>query len=146
MRVTQIFVAFTLTLLLQVVAHAEPPLSEKCAHARAVVLVRVIDSTFPPPPESGHSDALGPTYYTATLEVRRTWKGPLSPGARISVSTMRVCPGTCFWYPFRVGEDVIVFANQGDLTSLGLLDEAVDSSKIKEVTAVFDALGNEPGT
>jgi hypothetical protein len=109
-----------------------------------MVLAQVIESTFPIPPKSGDSSASGPEYYTATLEAHRVWKGQLSPGARITVSTQRICPGDC--YPFTPGEEVVVLINQGVLTALGLYDEVIGGAEIKDAKATFDATSTDAGT
>jgi hypothetical protein len=144
MRVPLSFAALAWALLLQAGAHAEIPLAERFAHAKAVVLVRVIESTFP------QSDSLfeyPSEFYTATLEVRRSWKGLLSPGASIAVRTPKFCGGLCFWYPFRVGEEVVVLVNHsGDLTSLTALDEVIDRALVKDAISVLDALATKSGT
>jgi hypothetical protein len=144
MRVPLAVAAFAWALLLQASAHAEIPLAERFAHAKAVVFVRVIESTFL------QSDSLfeyPSEFYTATLEVRHSWKGPLSPGASIAVRTPKFCGGLCFWYPFRVGEEVVVLVNHsGDPSSLTALDEVIDRALVKDAISVLDALATKSGT
>jgi hypothetical protein len=121
------------------------PLTERFAHAKAVVFAEVLDSTFPAPPQSADTSEAGPESYTATLEVRRTWKGELSPGALIAVGTPRICGGKCFWYPFKVGEEVVLFINHsGDPAALGLFDDVIGGDLVKHAIPVFDALATSP--
>jgi hypothetical protein len=130
------------------------PFAEEFTNARAVVLVRVIASTYPSqalstyPSEASKRDyllALGRS--TAKLKVLRSWKGPYSAGASVAVATQQqLCAGQCAPYPFQVGEKVVVFiADSAEPISVAP-SSVINAAHVKDAIPVLDALAAKTGT
>jgi hypothetical protein len=145
MRVPVMLAAVGSALLFQASAHAETPIAERFAHAKAVVLVRVIESTFSSQADTWGDDSRS-LNYAAKLQVHRSWKGPFSTGTSIAVTWPKLCGGLCFWYPFQVGEEVVIFINHSaGPMSLTVEDEVIDPAHLKDAISVL-ARVTAPGT
>jgi hypothetical protein len=103
MRVPLTTAVVAAALLFQADAQADPTLAERFNSATAVVLVRVVESTY------GRADTLHGVTPTAKLLVMRSWKGPFRPGATVDVGTKVLCAGgNCAPYPFQTNQEVVV--------------------------------------
>jgi hypothetical protein len=96
MRLPVIAAVAIAALLFHTDGRADP--TQEFHDARAAVLVRVLESTYPSPA------------VTAKLLVLRSWKGPFPVGTTITAYATEVCAGACIpTYPFQVGQEVLVF-------------------------------------
>jgi hypothetical protein len=138
----------------ELTAQANIPFAEEFTNARAVVLVRVSASTYPPEGESTYpSDEAGRRDYfsrlmraTAKLRVLHSWKGPYSAGASIAVAMPQLCTGQCFPYRFQVGEKVVVFIWDSAEPIFVPPHLVIDAARVKDAISVLDALAVKTGT
>ena len=101
---------FASALLFHGYAQADSTLAQELHNARAAVLVRVLESTYPVPTYSGDRDSMLRMWNaTAKLLVLRSWKGQFPVGATITAAAVDMCAGACMPYPFQVGQEVVVF-------------------------------------
>lgn len=87
---------------------ANPPLDWQVGlnlgAAQTVILVHVVESTFPP---EVHSPDV---FAHATVLVLKSWKGPFSTGRELQVAPPGGCAGsTCLPYPLQAGDDLLIF-------------------------------------
>jgi hypothetical protein len=110
MRVPLTAAVVAAALLFQTEAQADSSLEQLFQSARAAVLVRVLESTYPSPPSKRDSESFSRLWdATAKLLVLRSWKGPFLAGSTISASGKDPCFGPCVPYQFQVGQEVVVF-------------------------------------
>jgi len=138
----------------EVRAQAGIPFAEEFTNSTAVVLVRVIASTYPSqaastyPSEASKRDyLLALVRSTAKLKVLRSWKGPYSAGASVAVATpQRLCTGQCIPYPFQVGEEVVVFIGDSAEPISVEPSSVINAAHVKDAIPVLDALAAKTGT
>jgi hypothetical protein len=138
MRVPLVNAVVAATLLFQMDAHADPALAQRFNFAKAVVLVRVVESTFPatvtPDYELRSLDSL------AKLLIIRSWKGPFPPGITVTAGPWQFCGGQCASYPFQAGQELVIFvANVGEPINV-LPIAVVEGSDVEGVLRELDAL------
>jgi hypothetical protein len=83
--------------------------------SNTVILVRVLESTFPGPPSStdtrdGYFHALGDA--TAAVVVLRSWKGQLTSGARVQITQRQLMGGCCLRASLPSNQKFLIFAQQ----------------------------------
>jgi hypothetical protein len=77
----------------------------------SVVLVKVIDSTFPAKPTRDTTEA--PAGAHATANVIKAWKGPFGAGTAVDLVGPMVCVGpigSCLAYLIQKGDELLIFA------------------------------------
>lgn len=80
-----------------------------------VVLVKVIDSTFPTKSTSETSEAAFNGH--ATARVIKAWKGPFADGTVVDLVAPQTCsgpPGGCLPYLVQKGEELLIFSGPTD--------------------------------
>jgi hypothetical protein len=144
MRVPLTTAVVTAALLFQGEAQADLTLAQRVAYAKAVVLVQVVESSYPPP-------AAALDYYIrainslAKLRVIRSWKGPYSTGATVTAETQQICGGFCFPYPFQVGQEVVVFTYDAAEPIHAYQGSVIDGSLVAQAIKELDALAVKAG-
>jgi len=113
--------------------------AEQFRAAKVVVLVRLLE-----PPQVDPSDSsLGPL---SKFLVIRSWKGPFSAGATITVATAATCYGpscTAFLVPKQVGQSVMIFS-LGDAQPIYPM--LVDGVDVDKKSGELDTLATQTGT
>jgi hypothetical protein len=107
--------------------------------AKVVAVVRLLE----PPQFNPHDSSLGPL---SKFLVLRSWKGPFSPGATITVATAAMCYGpscTAFVIPKQVGQLVMIFS-LGDAQPIYPM--SVDGIDVDKKTRELDTLATQTGT
>jgi hypothetical protein len=114
--------------------------------AKAVVLVEVLESSYPSPGVAAKAYLGALMTGTAKLRVVRSWKGPYPAGAIITAGPEQICAGLCPVYPFQFGQEVIVFI--GDLAEpIHPHEESVlEGSPVEQAAKELDALAVKAGT
>ena len=144
MRVPLTIAFVAVALVFQMGAHADPTLAQRFNFAKAVVLVRVVESTFPatvtPDYEWWSRNSL------AKLLVIRSWKGSFLAGTTVTAGPWQFCGGQCASYPFQAGQELVIFVF--DVTEpINVLPSAVvEGSNVDGVLRGLDALAVKPGT
>ena len=102
--------------------------------AQTVILVRIVESTFPTVPDLAHNPLFIPS---ASALVLRSWKGPFSAGLLLHLAPPSFCAGSnCQPYPVQAGEEVLIFAQQArdPITAIqGNVYRAAESQSMMEV-------------
>jgi hypothetical protein len=89
--------------------------------AQTVILVRVIESTFPAVADPAHDLS----FHHASVLVLRSWKGPFSVDLLLHIMSPGVCFGfSCQPYPVQAGDEVLIFT-QGTRDPIGALQGSV---------------------
>ena len=100
---------------------------------QTVVLVRVVESTFPAVANS----APDYDFAHATALVLKSWKGPFSAGRLLHITPPGGCAGSnCTPYPLQAGDEVLIFTQRTEdpITALqGMVFRAPESQSMMEV-------------
>jgi hypothetical protein len=73
-----------------------------------VILVHVVESSFPPVIDSFDDDSILDA--GATVLVVKSWKGPFPAGRVLHVAPLGGCAGSsCASYPLQAGDDLLIF-------------------------------------
>jgi hypothetical protein len=75
---------------------------------QTVILVHVVESSFPPVIDSVDDDSILDA--SATVLVLKSWKGPFAAGRVLHVAPLGGCAGSsCVSYPLQAGDDLLIF-------------------------------------
>jgi hypothetical protein len=98
-----------------------PPPAFQLAQGQAIILVRVVQSTFPnatQPPDSPN----GRSILGKVVVLKSLW-GPFSAGRELYVGAVFVCngpPGCCGSYPLKAGDELVIFTNDHEPIHAGV--------------------------
>jgi hypothetical protein len=117
------------------------PIGSRFAAFETIVLVRVVESTFPAAIHSGvdvSQDA------SATVLVLKSWKGPFQTGRSLHVVPPGYCFGSsCLPYPLRPGEELLIFDGRTVDPIFALQSFVYRAADSKVSIAALDALAQE---
>jgi hypothetical protein len=101
--------------------------------AHTVILVRVVESTFPAVADFSPDSA----FARATALVLKSWKGPFSAGRLLHIAPPGDCIGfSCLPYPLQAGDEVLIFSQRTEdpiIAVEGLVFRAAESKSALEV-------------